>query len=98
MYLSEIMKEVDGLVKKNNWDKPDSHKPQTAKNLAISIMLESAELLEYFQWTENCDSKGVQDEMADILIYISQLANVLNIDLDEAVKNKIDFNKTRTWK
>lgn len=98
MYLSEIMKEVDGLVKKNNWDKPDSLKPQTAKNLAISIMLESAELLEYFQWNENCDAKGVQDEMADILIYISQLANVLNIDLDEAVKNKINFNKTRTWK
>ncbi len=72
----------------------------TPKNLACAIVSESAELLELFQWltseqsqkidTEYCQT--VAAEMADILIFMLTLANTLQIDLAEAVLNKLEKN------
>lgn len=98
MRLSEISVDVARFVKEKGWDQKDSKKPQTPKNLAISIVLESAELLECFQWQENSKVQNIEEEMADILIYLSQLANVLNIDFEEAVKRKLQANYKREWK
>ncbi|WP_442598596.1 nucleotide pyrophosphohydrolase [Neobacillus sp. D3-1R] len=69
------------------------------KDLAISISLEANELLENFQWksseeaVNNKDSfQNMKEEMADILIYLIQLADKLEIDLEEAVLAKMEKN------
>jgi NTP pyrophosphatase (non-canonical NTP hydrolase) len=67
------------------------------KDLAISISLEASELLENFQWKSSDeavrDSKqNIKEEMEDILIYLVQLADKLDIDLEEEVLEKIKKN------
>ena len=72
----------------------------TPKNLACAIVSESAELLELFQWltpeqSQNIDTnycQAVADEIADILIFMLTLSNTLQIDLAEAVINKLEKN------
>ena len=71
---------------------------QTAKNLAISISLEAAELLEHFQWTtEDQDippdkRDKMAEEVADILINLLLFAHKLNIDPVQAAQDKIEKN------
>ncbi|WP_144510304.1 nucleotide pyrophosphohydrolase [Bacillus sp. FJAT-22090] len=65
-----------------------------ARSLAISISLEASELLEHFQWNSaeeaiEKDKEAIVDEAADVLIYLLQLANVLEVDLKEAAQQKI---------
>lgn len=67
----------------------------TAENLAKSISIESAELLELFQWTGNANIEELKDEIADIYIYLLLLATNLNIDLNEIADRKIDKNKQK---
>ncbi|SIT89159.1 nucleotide pyrophosphohydrolase [Edaphobacillus lindanitolerans] len=68
-----------------------------ARSLAISISLEAAELLEHFQWQSGEEAvsqnrTAVEDEAADVFIYLLQLADVLGIDLEEAARRKIEKN------
>jgi NTP pyrophosphatase (non-canonical NTP hydrolase) len=71
---------------------------QTAKNLALSISLEAAELLEHFQWTTEDQAippdkrEAMADEVADILIYLLLFAHKLNIDPVQAAQDKIEKN------
>src|SRR6056297_524422 len=73
----------------------------TAKNLAISISLEAAELLEHFQWTteyENLSQEKIDslsEEIADILIYLLLLSHKLDIDPLEAARKKIQKNEEK---
>lgn len=68
----------------------------TPKDLAISIDIESSELLELFQWKEEYDDKKkLEEEMADIFIYLLSLADVADVDLKEAVKEKIKKNEMK---
>ncbi len=67
------------------------------KDLAISISLESAELLETFQWSGTdleCKDKQkqIEEELADIINYCVLMADVCNIDLDKAVREKVEIN------
>ncbi|MCM3575604.1 nucleotide pyrophosphohydrolase [Mesobacillus subterraneus] len=67
------------------------------KDLAISISLEANELLENFQWKSSEEAVGdskqnIKEEMADILIYLVQLADKLDIDLEEEVLEKMKKN------
>ncbi|MFT4415568.1 nucleotide pyrophosphohydrolase [Fredinandcohnia humi] len=67
------------------------------KDLAISISLEASELLENFQWRTSEDAvaesrQNIKDEMADVLIYLLQLANKMDVNLEEAVYQKIEKN------
>lgn len=67
------------------------------KDLAISINLEAAELLECFQWSGDdltvLDKRGEMiDELADVFIYCLIMASVLDVDILEAVSEKIDKN------
>lgn len=97
MTLEEMKAAVSAMVRQHGWDRENTKKPQTPKNLAVSISIEAAELLECFQWSENGDKDAVMDELADVLIYASQLANVMNLDLDEVVSRKLERNKHRVW-
>ncbi|MFD1737837.1 nucleotide pyrophosphohydrolase [Bacillus salitolerans] len=70
------------------------------KDLAISISLEANELLENFQWKSSEEAKleslqNIKEEMADVLIYLLQLADRLNIDLEEEVFNKMEKNEIK---
>ena len=67
------------------------------KDLAISISLEAAELLETFQWSgadlEAPDKRSAMtEELADVVIYCTYLADALKIDLAESISKKIDAN------
>ena len=75
-----------------NWKQ--FHNP---KDLAISLSLETSELLEVFQWSGtdlNCENKidKIKEELADVLIYCILLADAYNLDLDEIVQEKVDSN------
>lgn len=65
----------------------------TPANLAKSISIEAAELLEHYQWGEEADLAEVRDELADVLTYCYQLAMRLELDPDQIVLEKLD--KTR---
>ncbi|MDO4458562.1 MAG: nucleotide pyrophosphohydrolase [Clostridia bacterium] len=69
----------------------------TPKDLAISLSLEAAELLEIFQWSGEDTSAGekldkVKEELADVLSYCILMADVCGLDLDEIMREKIDRN------
>jgi len=63
----------------------------TPKNLAISICLEAAELLEHFQWDEynQNDKQKIADELADIITYAANFAQVMDIDIASSFKDKL---------
>lgn len=65
----------------------------TPANLAKSISIEAAELLEHYQWGEEADLAEVRDELADVLTYCCQLAMRLELDPDQIVLEKLE--KTR---
>jgi NTP pyrophosphatase (non-canonical NTP hydrolase) len=82
---------------RNERDWKQFHNP---KDLAISISLESSELLELFQWSgtdlEAARKKPeMTEELADVMIYCIYMANALNIDIPEAIQNKIDKNAAK---
>jgi NTP pyrophosphatase (non-canonical NTP hydrolase) len=67
------------------------------KDLVISISLEANELLENFQWKSSeealeSSAENIKEEMADVLIYLLQLADKMDIDLEEEVFNKMEKN------
>ena len=81
-----------------SWYAPDSPKPQTPKNLAISLVLEAGEVLEHFQWREESrQPEELAGELADVMLYLLQLASITEIDLGQAVIDKLAKNAGRTW-
>ena len=85
---NEIIKFVDD----RNWGQ--FHTP---KDLALSICLEAAELLEVFQWSGSdvsADGKleKIKEELADVLTYCVQMAVVCDLDIDEIIRDKMKKN------
>jgi NTP pyrophosphatase (non-canonical NTP hydrolase) len=98
MDIQELTDRMNDLVRSKGWYDPDSKRPQTPRNLAISLALEAAEILEHFQFRENPrDRKELADELADVALYLLQLAFVTDIDLEKAILDKIEINRTREW-
>ncbi len=58
MDITELTEKMDEFVRSRDWYSPTSMRPQTPRNLAISLCLESAEVLEHFQWQENLKDKN----------------------------------------
>ena len=98
MDLNKIKDSINEIAKDKKWYSEKSDRPQTPRNLAISISLEAAELLECFQWADDAEKDQVGDELADILIFAAQLSNVMKIDLSKAVERKLQIDKLRNWK
>lgn len=67
----------------------------TPENLAKSISIESAELLECFQWDNNYDETHVKEELADVLIYCLQMVEVLGFDTKEIILEKLEKNSIK---
>lgn len=98
MDISELTKRMHELVESKGWYAADSKRPQTPRNLSISLALEAAEVLEHFQFREDVKDKDeLAGELADVALYLLQLASVTGIDLEKAVLDKIAINHTRTW-
>ena len=96
--IDELTEKMHELVKSKGWCEIDSKRKQTPRNLAISLSLEAAEILEHFQWRDEAQNKDeLASELADVALYLLQLASVSNIDLEAAILKKIEINKTRTW-
>ena len=98
MDIKFLTAEMNKFVTEQGWYEPDSPKPQTLRNLAVSLSLESAEVLEHFQWNEEeIDKSEVGQELADVALYLLQIASVAEIDLEQAILSKLESNYSRNW-
>lgn len=98
MDIKQLEAAMHAFVESKGWYADDSPKPQTPKNLAISLALEASEVLEHFQWRDDSPDKAeLAGELADVLLYLLQLASISEIDLGQAVMDKLAKNYTRTW-
>lgn len=96
--LHELRDLVREFVAERDWDQ--FHTP---KNLATSLCVEAAELLEPFQWLETgrlseltpAKRDQVVDEMADVFVYLVRLADKMDVDLREAVLAKLEKNRKK---
>lgn len=91
--LGELRELVRVFVSEREWE--IFHNP---KDLAMSVAIEAAELLELFQWRDRREPlegerlQFFQEELADVVIYCLAAANAAGIDLSEAIKEKIKKN------
>ncbi|MEH6908637.1 nucleotide pyrophosphohydrolase [Neobacillus drentensis] len=90
--MKEIIQKIIDFRDERDWKKYHNE-----KDLAISISLEANELLENFQWRTSEEAvveskQNIKEEMADILIYLVQLADKMDINLEEEVSNKLVKN------
>ena len=93
--LSELRERLRQFAADRDWDQ--FHVP---KNLAMSVAIEAAEIMEHFQWLTPDESAALPEpqrcavahEIADVLLYLVRLADVLDIDLAEAASNKMAIN------
>ena len=73
----------------------DWKKFHTPENLAKSISIEAAELLEHFQWQKEYDITEVGEELADVLIYYIYMADSLDLDIKEIILDKMSKNAVK---
>jgi len=95
--VGQLRKVVADFVAERRWQ--PYHDP---KNLAMSIAIEAAELMEHFQWVRSDElsalladqrrRSAVADELADVACYVLALANVMEIDLASTLRDKIAKN------
>ena len=98
--VGQLRRLVDDFVDRRDW-----HQFHSPKNLAMSLAIEAAELMEHFQWIPAEESRGVADrpqrlaevgdELADVLCYALAMANELGIDLSEAFQRKMAKNEQK---
>lgn len=98
MDLRDLTNAMDTFVRSKGWYEPDSPRRQSPRNIAISLSLEANEVLEHFQWRDATDHPDdLAGELADVALYLLQLAKISGIDLEEAILKKLDQNYGRIW-
>lgn len=98
MDLHELTQAMDRFVRAKGWYEHESPRPQTPRNIAISLSLEANEVLEQFQWHDRVvDADQLSGELADVALYLLQLAHIAHIDLEQAILTKLEQNYTREW-
>lgn len=98
--VAAIQREQREFVRERDWER--FHTP---KNLVMALAGEVGELIEHFQWLTPEESaqlkdepeaaRAVADEMADVLVYLLRLADLLDIDLQQAVTDKVRKNRAK---
>ena len=98
--VGQLAAALERFAAERNW--AQFHSP---KNLVMALTGEVGELSEIFQWMEEEQSKdaarhpdtaqAVQDELADVLMYLVRLASVLGVDLDAAARQKLEQNNRK---
>ena len=98
MELSELEQRMHAFVESKGWYTTNSPKQQTPRNLAASLVIEASEVLEHFQWREETsDQQALASELADVALYLLQLASISNINLEQAILDKLELNNSREW-
>ncbi|MCL5975647.1 MAG: nucleotide pyrophosphohydrolase [Gammaproteobacteria bacterium] len=99
MINTDLLKQLIEFRRERDWEQ--FHNP---KDIAISLSIEAAELLEWFQWRDKAEiqqmlatdkREALEDEIADVAVYLSYLCYDLNIDLEHAIKRKMDKNAVK---
>ncbi len=98
MDLDDLTRLLRDFVRERDWEPF-----QSPKNLSMALAVEVSELLEHFQWLTQQESAdlppetlaAVEDEMADVLIYLVRLADRLGVDLMAAAEGKMERNGER---
>ena len=90
--MKELMNRINQFRDDRDW-----RKFHNEKDLAISISLEASELLELFQWKNSeevveSSLNEIKEELADVLIYSLMMADNLNLDVEDIIKEKIERN------
>ena len=96
--LDKLKIELRKFAKERDWDK--FHSP---KNLSMALAVEASELLEHFQWLTEKESqqldrkvlRDIEQEIADVQIYLIRLADKVGINIEGAVSKKMRSNKSR---
>ncbi len=96
--LESLRDRLREFAKERDWDQY-----HTPKNLSMALIAEAAELIEHFQWVNGDNShvledktrQSVEEELADILIYLVRISDKLEIDLYAAVNRKIKINEIK---
>ena len=96
--MEDLIKNIRQFNKERDWEQ--FHSP---KNLAMSLAIETAEVMEFFQWLTQEESsnlptdkkKEISEELADVIIYLVNLSDKLNIDLLKAARMKIEKNRKK---
>lgn len=98
--IQQLKQKVEEFVQERNW--AEFHDP---KNLSMALAIEAAELMELFQWKTNHKSttamnregisNAAKDELADIITYALAFANRNNIDITDAINQKIIKNRDK---
>ena len=98
--VGDLRAAVHSFVERRDW-----YQYHTPKNLAMSIAIEAAEIMEHFQWLTVDESAAaladpevhhaVADELADVMIYCLSFANSAKIDVSTAVLAKLEHNESR---
>jgi NTP pyrophosphatase (non-canonical NTP hydrolase) len=96
--MEAVLKRIRQFRDERDWMK--FHDP---KNLAVSISIEAAELLEQFQWKSTAEvehhvadhKEQISDEIADVAIYLLELSDNLGIDLESAILAKLEKNAVK---
>ena len=87
----ETIERIRKFTEDRDWDQ--FHSPA---NLAKSIVIEAAELLECFQWSdEEYDLQHVKEELADVMVYSQNLLDKLGLDADEIINMKMTQNEKK---
>ncbi len=87
----ETIDRIRKFTEDRDWDQ--FHSPA---NLAKSIVIEAAELLECFQWSDtDFDLQHVKEELADVIVYSRNLLDKLGLDADEIVNMKMAQNEAK---
>ncbi|MFC7419664.1 nucleotide pyrophosphohydrolase [Iodobacter arcticus] len=98
MDLNQLILDVRQFAKDRDWERY-----HTPKNLCMAMSVEMAELVEHFQWDTPEESQqldaakrvAVEQEMADVMLYMIRLADVLNVDLETAIRAKMVLNAVK---
>ena len=93
--IAELTSNINAFRDARDWRQ--FHNP---KDMAVSISIEAAELLEQFQWKSAAECEGhivanreaVADEVADVAIYLFELADLIDLNLGEAMLKKLEKN------
>ena len=96
--LEELRVLISNFAKERDWDQ--FHSP---KNLSMALIVEAGELVEHFQWLKQSESRNlpkdkleaVEEELADILVYLIRIADQLDVDLIGAARKKIKSNEVK---
>ena len=88
--MQEAINKVLQFSKERDWDQ--FHTPD---NLAKSVAIEAGELLECFQWNNDYNKDEVCEELADVVIYCILMANLLQVNLEDIILNKLEKNRQK---